>query len=112
MLSYLLTPPSSTSTATQVKLETKRNPTQRGIKAHGQSAGQTSKRGKTGSVSALEKCEGVFLSSVDKEVIAFHRGSVNRTERLKAAYPGITRLHQLFCANYPYIKNAHSSHTL
>lgn len=113
MLSFLFTPPHPPpSTATQVKLETKPNPTQRGTKARGQSAGQTPKRGKTGNVSALEKCEGVFVSSVGREANAFHRGSVNHTEGLKGAYLGITRLDQLFPVNHLYIKNAHSSHTL
>lgn len=97
---------------TQVKLETKPNPTQGRTKARGQSAGQMPKRGKTGNVSAVEKCEGVFVSSVAKEADAFHRGRVNRTERLKGAYPGITHLDQLFRVNQLYIKNAHSSHTL
>lgn len=52
----------------------------------------------------FEKCEGVLVSSVGKEANAFHGGSVNRPERLKGAYPGITRLDQLFRVNHLYIK--------
>lgn len=44
------------------------------------------------------------MSSVGKEANAFHGGSVNRPERLKGAYPGITRLDQLFRVNHLYIK--------
>lgn len=44
------------------------------------------------------------MSSVGKEANAFHGGSVNRPERLKGAYPRITRLDQLFRVNHLYIK--------
>lgn len=44
------------------------------------------------------------MSSVGKEANAFQGGSVNRPEQLKGAYPGITRLDQLFRVNHLYIK--------
>lgn len=46
----------------------------------------------------------MFVSLEGKEANAFHGGSVNRPERLKGAYPGFSRLDQLFRVNHLYIK--------